>query len=438
MGGGNGFDGGLGADRGEDGGRDIAVRGMEDTRTGGAIRGDQVKGEVWHGEGIIQWFGERPGEIQSIISRMHVNGQTNWIEVDLGAIRYNVRRLLEITGVQVMAVVKANAYGHGLVEASQAAVEAGATWLGVARIDEALSLTRAGIPAKMIVLGYTEPERAAEAAAEGVRLAVYDCGVVEAYSQGAGAAGKTLYVHAKFDTGMGRLGHAPEDGVEFVRRLGAMPGLEVEGVFTHLAEADEPEKPTTLRQLARFDALLESLNAAGLRPSLVHAANSAGTLGFPQARYDLVRPGIAVFGLQPSTTTPLPADFRPALSWKARLASVKMLPPGHGVGYNFKYFTTRTERIGVATVGYADGFRRGQDNFALVRGQRTTVVGGVCMDQCMLQLDHVPDARIGDEVVLIGRQGNERLAVEEIAASWGTIAYEVVCGLGARVPRVYV
>ena len=369
---------------------------------------------------------------------MHSNGQTNWIEVEVGAIQHNVRRLVELTGVQVMAVVKANAYGHGLVEASQAAVEAGATWLGVARIDEALTLTRAGIPARTIVLGYTEPERAAEAAAEGVRLAVYDHDVVDAYSQGARAAGKPLLVHAKFDTGMGRLGHTPEGGVEFVRQLGESPGLCVEGVFTHLAEADEPDKPTTRRQLACFDDLLESLNAADLRPGLVHAANSAGTLGFSQARYNLVRPGIAVYGLQPSTNTPLPTGFQAALSWKARLASVKMLPPGHGIGYNFKYFTTREERIGVATVGYADGFRRGVVNYALVRGRRVPVVGGVCMDQCMLQLDLVPDARIGDEVVMIGRQGEAVISVEEIAESWGTIAYEVVCGLGARVPRVYV
>ena len=368
---------------------------------------------------------------------MHSNGQTNWIEVDLGAIRHNVRRLKEMTGVQVMAVVKANAYGHGLVEASRAAVEGGAAWLGVARIDEALALTRAGIPARTIVLGYTEPERAAEAAAEGVRLAVYDWQVVEAYSQGARAAGKTLQVHAKFDTGMGRLGHSTEDGVEFVRWLGQTPGLSVEGVFTHLAEADEPEKPTTRRQLARFDGLLDSLNASGLRPGLVHAANSAGTLGFPEARYDLVRPGIAVYGLNPSTTTPLPGDFHAALTWKARLASVKMMPPGHGIGYNFKYFTSREERIGVATVGYADGFRRGRDNFALVRGRRVPVVGGVCMDQCMLQLDEVPDAKIGDEVVLIGQQGEAQICLEEIAEAWGTITYEVVCGLGARVPRIY-
>ncbi|MBI4927265.1 MAG: alanine racemase, partial [Anaerolineae bacterium] len=330
-----------------------------------------------------------------------------------------------------------NAYGHGLVEAARAAVQAGAGWLGVARIDEALTLIRHGIQARIIVLGYTEPERAGEAAATGVRLAVYDEAVAQAYADCARPVGHPLYVHAKFDTGMGRLGHTPEDGLTFVRGLAQLPSLEVEGAFTHFAEADEPEKSTTLHQLARFEALLQTLNAAGLRPAWVHAANSAGALNFPQARYDMVRPGIAVYGLTPSPTSPLPPEFRPALSWKARLASVKLLPPGHGIGYNFKYFTAQEERIGVVTVGYADGFRRRLGNYALVRGKRVSVVGGVCMDQCMLQLDQVLDAQIGDEVVLIGRQGQASIPAEEIAQSWGTIDYEVVCGLGARVPRIY-
>jgi len=368
---------------------------------------------------------------------MHSNGQTNWIEVDLEAIRQNVRRLLQITGVQVMAVVKANAYGHGLVEASRAAVEGGATWLGVARIDEALTLVQAGIPAPPIVLGYTEPERACEAASQGVRLAVYDRTIAEAYATGAKNAGKPLVVHAKFDTGMGRLGHTPKDGVEFVRWLKGLPNVQVEGVFTHFAEADEPQKPTTLKQLAVFEELLQGFNAAGLRPPLVHAANSAATILFPQARYNLVRPGIAVYGLQPSPTAPLPPGFRPALCWKARLASVKMMPPGQGLSYNYQYFTTHEERIGVVTVGYADGFRRVAGNQVLVRGKRVPVVGAVCMDQCLVQLDEVQDARIGDEVILIGREGEEMISAEEIARQWGTIGYEVVCGLGARVPRVY-
>jgi alanine racemase len=372
-----------------------------------------------------------------ILWRMIETGQTNWVEVDLSAIRQNVRRVKDITGRAIMAVVKANAYGHGLSEASRAAVEAGATWLGVARVDEALFLHRCGIPAKLIVLGYTPPERAAEAAAAEVRLAVYDHDVAQAYAAQAQACGRELVVHAKFDTGMGRLGADPEDGVEFVRLLMRLPGLSVEGAFTHMAEADDPARPTTLQQLDCFDALLEALQAAGLRPGIIHAANSAAALYFPRARYDLVRPGIAIYGLHPSADAPLPDGFRPALSWKTRLASVKMFPPEHGIGYNYRYYTSRDERIGVCAAGYADGFRRRAGNFALTGGRRVPVVGGICMDQCMLQLDEVPAAQIGDEVVLLGRQGSAEISAEELGREWGTFNYEVVCGLMARLPRIY-
>ena len=175
-----------------------------------------------------------------------------------------------------------------------------------------------------------------------------------------------------------------------------------------------------------------------MRPPLVHAANSAATLYFPQARFDLVRPGIAIYGLHPSPEAPLPDDFRPALSWKAHLASVKVLPAGHAIGYNARYVTSRAERIGVCPVGYADGLRRKVNvNSVLLRGQHVPVVGGVCMDQCMLQLDSVPDAHTGDEIVLIGSQNGALIRVEEIAAAWGTVNYDVVCGLTARVPRIY-
>lgn len=361
-----------------------------------------------------------------------------WLEIDQSAVRHNVRRLGEITSRRVMAIVKANAYGHGLVETARAALDGGATFLGVARLDEALALRRAGLAAPLLVLGLTLPERAPEAAAQAIRLTIFDPDLAHGFSTALQSAGLTLDVHAKFDTGMGRLGLFPEDGLEFVRLLHGLPGLRVEGVMTHLAEADDPPKNTTARQLARFEALAQTLTAAGLRPPLLHAANSAAALYFPQSRYDLVRPGIAIYGLHPSAGAPLPADFRPALSWKARLASVKTLPPGHGIGYNYRYVTTRAERIGVCPVGYADGLRRMVGaNTVLVAGRRVPVVGGVCMDQCMLQLDAVPQARLGDEVVLIGSQGQERLTAEDLALAWGTVNYDVVCGLAARVPRIH-
>jgi alanine racemase len=360
-----------------------------------------------------------------------------WLEIDLGAVRGNLRQLREISANPVMAVVKANAYGHGLVEVARAAVAGGASWLGVARLEEGAALRQAGIDADILVLGLTLPERAAEAAALDLRLAVYDYDLAKATAASAHAAGKTLHVHAKFDTGMGRLGVHPEDGLEFVRFLHKLNGFQVEGMFTHLAEADAPAKLSTDQQLDRFDRLLAALTDSGLRPRWVHAANSAATFYFPRARYDMVRSGIAVYGLHPSDEAPLPSGFRPALSWKARLASVKMLPPGHGIGYNFRYTTSRSERIGVCPAGYADGLRRRLGNFALVGGKRVPVVGGVCMDQCMLQLDQLPEAKAGDEIVLIGSQGSERLSAEEFAQAWGTVNYDVVTGLSARVPRYY-
>jgi alanine racemase len=361
-----------------------------------------------------------------------------WLEIDLSAVKHNIRRLSALSARPVMAIVKANAYGHGLVEIGRAALQGGAAWLGVARLEEALILRNAGLEAPLLVLGLTLPERAAEAAANQIRLACYDPDLAREFSAQAHAAGLNLRVHAKFDTGMGRLGVWPEDGLEFIRLLHSLPGLEVEGAMTHLAEADDPLKHSTARQLERFSGMVAALRAAGLHPPFIHAANSAATLYFPQARFDLVRSGIAIYGLHPSPEAPLPDDFRPALSWKARLASVKLLPAGHGIGYNSRYVTSHMERIGVCPAGYADGLRRKVDvNSALVGGRLVPVVGGVCMDQCMLQLDSVPAARRGDEIVLIGSQAGARISAEDIAAAWGTVNYDVVCGLTARVPRIY-
>jgi alanine racemase len=361
-----------------------------------------------------------------------------WLEIDLSAVQHNIRRLSALSTRPVMAIVKANAYGHGLVETARAAERGGAAWLGVARLEEALALRKAGIATPLLVLGLTLPDRAVEAAANQIRLACFDPDLAREFSAHVHAAGLTLYVHAKFDTGMGRLGVWPEDGLDYVRLLHSLPGLEVEGAMTHLAEADDPVKHSTERQLERFGGLIAALQDANLRPPLTHAANSAATLYFPQAHFDLVRCGIAIYGLHPSPEAPLPGDFRPALSWKARLASVKLLPAGHGIGYNSRYITSCTERIGVCPAGYADGLRRKVNvNSALVGGRLVPVVGGVCMDQCMLQLDSVPTARPGDEIVLIGSQGDARISAEEVAAVWGTVNYDVVCGLAARVPRIY-
>jgi len=369
---------------------------------------------------------------------MEISEVSTWLEIDLGAIANNVAQLHQISGRPVIAVVKANGYGHGMVAAARAALKGGAAWLAVARLEEALALREGGIEADLLVMGYTPPDRVVAAAQENIRLAVFDAGVVEDYAARLRGTGRTVRVHIKIDTGMGRLGIFPEEGAAFLSWLREKPELRIEGLFTHFARADEPECPETLKQLRRFQTLVSELETNGMRPPLVHAANSAATLHFPDSRFDLVRCGIAIYGLAPGNEVDgLPPGFRPAATWKARLTSVKTLPPGSGVGYGHRYVTAQYERIGVISAGYADGFRRRLGNFVLVGGARVPVRGGVCMDQCMIALDTVPDARIGDEVVLIGRQGANRITAEEVGAQWGTINYEVVCGLANRLPRFY-
>ena len=389
-------------------------------------------------------MGMCPGDVrahphfsQCFQAMQNTDGFSTWLEIDLDHIRANVRRLLDSSGTQVMAVVKADGYGHGALAVARAATEAGANWCGVARLDEALQLRRAGINRRILVLGYTPPNRIDDALANNVALTVYDRGVAEAYTRQAGEAGQTLRVHIKVDTGMGRLGLHTDEALAFLERSGEAGALEIEGVFTHFARADEPGVWTTERQLATFDRFLDELEAIGKRPAIVHAANSSGTLYFPKARYDLVRTGIAMLGIDPSPEAPLPSDYRAALSWKARLSSKKTLPPQHGVSYGHAYITQTEECIGVVPVGYADGFRRVPGNYVLIEGQRVPVVGNVAMDQTMVRLDFVPQAEIGSEVVIIGRQGDQVISAQEIARQWGTISYEVVCGLADRLPRVY-
>jgi alanine racemase len=366
-----------------------------------------------------------------------IDACSTWLEIDLGAIKNNLNLLTKLTGRPVMPVVKANAYGHGLIEVSKAAVEAGVEWLGVARIEEALALRAAGVACKILVLGYTPPKQVGAAVQERISLTVYDKAVAQSYADEAAQVGGSVSVHVKVDSGMGRLGVFPQDAVDFVRWLKGQRGLDVEAIFTHFARADETKYTTTDEQIERFDGVLKELEKDGIKPRLVHAANSAGTLNYPAGRYDLARCGIVMYGLQPSPDSPLPEGFIPALSWKTHLVSLKTLPPGHGVSYNFHYFTKKDERIGAIAIGYADGFRRRAGNIVLVRGKRVPVVGAVCMDQCMVQLDDVPEARLQDEVVLIGRQGDEMISADELAKDWGTINYEVLCGLADRVPRIY-
>jgi Alr-MurF fusion protein len=368
-----------------------------------------------------------------------------WVEIDLEAIRNNTRRLLRLAaGAQLMAVVKANAYGHGAVPVARAALAAGAHWLGVARYGEGLELRRDGLQAPLLVMGYTPPEAAAESVAAGLSLAAADLPAAQALAAAGRAHGRPARVHVKLDSGMGRYGLLPEDVLDFVRVLRGLQGLEVEGLFTHLSAADTAPGTAgaalTNRQFDALDGVLAALDAAGLRPPLVHAGNSAGIIAHRRARHNLVRAGIALYGLHPSSDVACPPGFAPALAWKARLAQVKTLPPGHAISYGPEYVTAEAETVALLPVGYADGYRRVPKgaNSVLIHGQLAPIRGRVCMDQVVAGVSHIPNVRPGDEAVLLGRQGEASISAEELARRWGTINYDVTSGVLARVERRYV
>jgi alanine racemase len=362
---------------------------------------------------------------------------STWVEVDLGVVEKNIRSFVGLTDAQVMAVVKANGYGHGALPVAQAALRGGATWCGVARLSEALELRAGGLDCPILLLGLTTPPEMEHAVQSHIHMTVWSVEQIEHAARAAKQAGIPARLHLKVDTGMSRLGVQTDAALELAKCISDNDTVRFEGLFTHLARADENDPETTDRQVRRFRTVLQDLQNAGLKPALIHAANSAATIKRPEQHYDLVRVGIALYGLHPSPETPLPDRVQPALSWKTQLSQVKLLPAGRGVSYGHVYTTVKEERIGTLPVGYADGFRRTSGNEVLVRGVRVSVVGRVCMDQCMVQLDDVPDAAVGDEVVLIGRQADERITAEDVAKRWGTINYEVVCGIGARVPRIY-
>jgi alanine racemase len=362
---------------------------------------------------------------------------STWAEISLAAIENNVRLLAKRTQAKIMAVLKANAYGHGVIPVSQTVRRAGATWCGLARVEEALELRYAGYDGPMLVLGFTAPGKVRSLIKADVSMALWSEAQLSAFARAASEAGKPARVHLKVDTGMSRLGISPEKALELANLIHQERGVTFEGIFTHFARADEADPTPTQAQESALREIVKALEQTGLRPPLVHAANSAGSLTLPSAHFDMLRIGIAIFGLHPSPDCPLPQGFRPAMTWKSQLSHVHTLPKGRGVSYGHEYVTRKKERIGTVPVGYADGFRRAEGNIVLVGGRRVPVVGRVCMDQISVQLDEVPEASVGDEVVLIGEQGDERMSAEEVAKRWGTINYEVICGLSPRVRRVY-
>jgi len=408
-----------------------------------------VKGDVEaQMEAVVEGLLADPSEAVHLVRRFDGRhrvrvarpNRPTWVEIDLEAIAYNVRQIKEIVGpeVEILAVLKADAYGHGAITVARTALNNGASFCGVASLNEAIRLREAGIDAPILVLGYTPAWLAREALRYDVTLTLYDSDLARAFSRAAVDLRRTARVHIKVDTGMGRLGLLPDQVVPFVEEIHDLPGLELEGIFTHFSVADEPDLSYTRWQLDRFREVLRSLEEIGVTFRYVHCANSAAMLRLPETRFNMVRLGLAMYGLQPSPYVPLPSGFRPALTWKTSVAQVKTLPPGSYVSYGNTYRTKGWETIAVIPVGYADGFRRAPTRWqaVLVRGQRAPIVGRVCMDQTMINVTHIPNVRVGDEVVLIGRQGDDEITAEEVAEWLGTINYEVVSEILARVPRV--
>ena len=353
-------------------------------------------------------------------------------EVDLEAIRHNVRAV-QPSSAELMAVVKADAYGHGDVAVARAALEAGATWLGVALVEEGIRLREAGIEAPILVLNEVPRGAEVDSVAAGLTPACYSDDGLRALA----AAGPVRGVHVKVDTGMHRVGLPPERAAAFCAAV-ADRGLELEGVWTHLARSEELDDPTTGEQLKRFEEVLADLDAAGYRPTLRHAANSGATIARPEAHLDLVRVGIAMYGILPGPRLEGLVDLHPAMTLRSRVSMVKRLPAGEGISYGHRYRVERESTIATVPIGYADGYTRALSNVGrvLIGGRRHPVAGNVTMDQLMVDCGDHP-VRPGDEVVLLGRQGDEEIRAEEVAAWAGTIGYEVVTSVSARVPRVH-
>lgn len=365
-----------------------------------------------------------------------------WAEVDLEALVHNLKTIKKrlSPGTEIMAVVKANAYGHGAPAVAAAAIKGGARWLGVASLEEGLELRQRSITAPILILGYTPPSDAEELVRGNFSQTVFCWEQLEDLNRVGARRGTPLAIHLKIDTGMGRLGFLPCQMEELWTVLKDLPYLRLEGVFTHLAWADGPHLSYTHKQIEAFQQALGLMRRANLSPLWIHAANSAGLLRLPQSHFNLVRTGILLYGYYPSPDlASLDLDLKPVLTLKTQIISLKELPAGSCVSYGCTFKTSSPTRVAVLPVGYADGYAWNLSNKAqvLIRGQRVPVVGRVCMDHCMVDVTALPEIQLGEEVVLVGGQGKEFISAEEVACWRGTMVYEVLTSISSRVARVY-
>ncbi len=364
----------------------------------------------------------------------------SWVEIDLGALRHNFlqARGRMAPGAQILGVVKSDAYGHGMIPVARELAACGASFFAVSKHWEAMELRAAGIDLPVLVLVGVEPSEMEEAVRSGIRPAVFRVDHARLLSEIACNIGMPALVHLKIDTGMGRLGISLDRLPAFLDEVLSLPGIKVEGIFSHFAVADESDKSYSEFQTRQFGNALQMLKDRG-QSVIGHISNSAGVLDLPQAHHQMVRPGIMLYGSPPSDRIIHPADLRPVMTFKSKIVQIKTVPEGQSIGYGRTYVTKRPARIATIPVGYDDGYYRLLSNRGqvLIQGQRAPVVGRVSMNIITVDVTHVPQAKEDDEVVLLGAQGDERITAEEIARLCGTIAYEVYCSIGRHRFKIF-
>jgi alanine racemase len=367
-----------------------------------------------------------------------------WAEINLDNIAYNINEIKRVLSkrTEIMAVVKADAYGHGVKEVSKILLDNGVSRLAVSMLDEAIQLRREGITVPLMVLGYTDPIRAEEIIKNDITQAVFSMELAEALSSAAARLEKNIKIHIKIDTGMTRIGFpAGYLAVKKIIEISKLPKIIIEGLFTHFASADEADKSYTLKQFETFMGVISELERVGVRIPIKHACNSAGIIEFPQMHMDMVRPGLIIYGMYPSNDIDKSKlILKPAMSLKANVIQVKDVEIGIPISYGRTFRTERESKIATIPIGYADGFTRMLSNKGkmIVNGEFAPVVGRICMDQCMIDVTDVGKVEVGDEVSIIGSQGERSILVEDVAELIGMINYEVVCIIGKRIPRAYI
>jgi alanine racemase len=391
---------------------------------------------------MLSWKHHSVASIQDAYGGLR---QRAWVEIDLGALAHNVRQLKSFLAPQtaLMAVVKADAYGHGVITVAQTVLESGASWLGVATVPEGIELREAGIKEPILILGATHTPEQIKAIAHWQlqpTLCNFKQALVFSETLEATAECEPVPVHIKLDTGMSRLGPPWQQAAEFVQLVQRLPKLQIASIYSHLATAEDVDQTVMRQQQTRFDRAIAQIKTTGIPLPLLHLANSAATLTETALHYDMVRVGLAIYGLYPAAHLQSNINLKPVLQVKARVTQVKTIPPQTGVSYGHQFISDRQLYLAVVGIGYADGVPRNLSNkmTVLIRGQRIPQIGAITMDQLMLDVSAIPDLQEGEVVTLLGREGNELISADDWATELSTISWEIICGFKHRLPRVSV